>query len=162
MIVRVVLAVVAALALVSAVQPAVEHATHSQDAAAVQVSSEEVTDAVAALQRSSDPGRSIETAPRRTLRLDLPPDATLTVRENPPRLVARHGNGPPHPQSLAVPVATCGPSAELAGRVTLVYLDRDDGPVVLVLRGFIRGDAATQSHACTTGPPRDDRTRLRV
>lgn len=162
MIVRVVLAVVAAVALVAAAQPAVEHATTTRDDAALRASADQVSDAVAELQRHSDPGQSLETAPRRTLELDLPADATLAVRANPPRLVFRHSVGTGGQHALPVPVETCGPRSDLHGRITLAYMDRADGPVVVALRGFIRGDAATASHACTTGPHRDGRTRLRV
>lgn len=64
MIVRVVLAVVAALSLVAAAQPAVEHAMHTRNDAELRTSADQVTDAVTALQRRSDPGQSLETAPR--------------------------------------------------------------------------------------------------
>jgi hypothetical protein len=160
--VRVVLASVAALALVAAAQPAVEHASDTREDAALRASADQVRDAVAQLQRRSDPGQSLETAPCRTLELDLPGDATLAVRTDPPRLVSRHSVGTERQHALSVPVEPCGKRSTLDGRVTLAYVERPDGPVVVALRGFIRGDGATASHACTTGPLRDGRSRLRV
>lgn len=161
MTVRVVLAVVFALALLAAAQPAVDHATRTRDAEAVRASAERVADAVDDLQRRSDPGESIETAPRRTLRLDLPGDAELAVRDSPPRLVSRLPNGPEHRHSLPGPVETCG-DATLDGSTTLAYVERADGPVVLALRGFIRGNATTAFHACAPRPPRGGRPGLRL
>ncbi|MCG1002191.1 MULTISPECIES: hypothetical protein [Halobacterium] len=145
--VRVVLAVVFAFALVAAAQPAVDHATRTRDSAVVGASADRVADAVDALYRRSDPGETVETAPRRTLRLDLPADATLAVRDNPPRLISILPNGPEHQRLLPVRVAMCGDST-LDGPTTLAYVERADGPVVLALRGFIRGNATTASHAC--------------
>ncbi|NIB98654.1 hypothetical protein [Halobacterium sp. R2-5] len=161
MTVRVVLAVVFALALLAAAQPAVDHATRTRDDAAVRASAERVADAAADLQRRSDPDESVETAPRRTLRLDLPDDATLRVRDSPPRLVSRLPNGPEHRHSLPVAVETCG-DATLDGPTTLAYVERADGPVVLALRGFIRRNATTASHACAPRPLRGGRPGLRL
>lgn len=161
MTVRVVLAAMFALALLAAAQPAVDHATRTRDAEAVRASAERVADAVADLQRRGDPGESIETAPRRTLRLDLPDDATLRVRHSPPRLVSRLPDGPEHRHSLSVPVETCSDTT-LDGPTTLAYVERADGPVVLALRGFIRGNETTASHACAPRPLRGGRPGLRL
>ncbi|MFB6269729.1 MAG: hypothetical protein ABEH83_07280, partial [Halobacterium sp.] len=133
-----------------------------RDDASLRASADRVADAVAALHRRNDPGASLASAPRRTLTLALPEDATLAVRQRPPRLVARLADGPPQARSLPVRVQTCGDDATLDGRLTLAYVDLADGPVVLALRGFIRVDAATGAHACTPRPVRDGRPRLRV
>lgn len=162
MTVRVVLAVTLALALVAAAQPAIEHATRTRADASLRASADSVTDATAALRRRSDAGETLATAPRRTLTLDVPPDAALAVRQDPPRLVARRSGGGHHTTTLPVRVSTCGEDATLDGRVTLAYVDGPDGPVILALRGFIPEDAATAAHACTPRPVRDGRLRLRV
>ncbi|WP_336034848.1 DUF7311 family protein [Halobacterium yunchengense] len=162
MAVRLVLTLAFALALVAAAQPAVDHATRTRDAASLDASADRVADAVAALDRRSEPGRSLASAPRRTLRLDVPDGAAIALADRPPRVVARPPNGTPHATTLPVRVAVCGDRSDLDGRVTLAYVDRADGPVVVALRGFIRGDATTAAHACTPGPPRDRRARLRL
>lgn len=160
--VRVVIAVAFALALVAVAQPAVDHATRTRDAASVRASAESVADAAAALQRRSDPGESLATAPRRTLALDVPAGASLAVRQRPSRLVWRVAGGVEHRRALPIRVRSCGDQATLDGRVTLAYVDRQQGPVVLALRGFIRGDATTPGHACTPRPVPDGRTGLRL
>ncbi|MFB6072329.1 MAG: hypothetical protein ABEJ88_05100 [Halobacterium sp.] len=147
--VRVVLAVVAALALVAAAQPAVDHATRSRDAAALRATTDRVADAVAALHRRSEPGSTFATAPRRTVDVALPAGATLRVRSNPPRLVASLGAGPGHRRTLDVPVAVCGDRSTLRGTTTLAFVETTDGPVVVATRGFIPGDGTKPSHACT-------------
>lgn len=162
MTVRVVLAVTFALALLAAAQPAVDHATRTRDSAAVSASADRVADAVDSLHRRSDPGETVGTAPRRTLRLDLPEDATLAVRDSPPRLVSQLPNSPEHQRTLPVRVATCGDDPTLDGPTTLAYVERVDGPVILALRGFIRGNATTASHACAPRTLRDGRPRLRL
>jgi len=160
--VRVVLAVAFALALLAAAQPAVDHATRTRENAAVSASAERVADAVAALHRRSDPGATVTSAPRRTLRLDLPDGATLAFRADPPRLVSTRPSGARHQRTLPVRVAACGDESTLAGPTTLAYVDRGDGPVVLALRGFIRGNATTAAHACAPRPLRGGRPRLRL
>ena len=160
--VRVVLAVAFAFALLAAAQPAVDHATRTRDSAAVGASADRVADAVEGLYRRSDPGESVATAPRRTLRLDLPEDATLAVRDGPPRLVSQLPNSPEHRRTLPVRVVTCGDDATLDGPTTLAYVERDAGPVVLALRGFIRGNATTAAHACAPRTLRGGRPRLRL
>ncbi|MGB9963919.1 DUF7311 family protein [Halobacterium hubeiense] len=162
MTVRVALAAVFTLALLAAAQPAVDHATRTRDAAAVGASADRVADAVHAVHRRSDPGRTVETAPRRALRLDLPTDASLAVRDGPPRLVSTLPGRPKHQRTLPVPVETCGNEATLDGPTTLAYVDRPNGSVVLALRGFIRGNATTASHACAPRPLRGARPRLRL
>lgn len=162
MTVRVVLAVAFALALVAAAQPAIDHATRTRADASLRASADSVADATAALRRRSDPGETFATAPRRTLTLDLPPDARLVLRQNPSRLVATRPGGSDHATTLTGRVTTCGDDPTLDGRVTLAYVDGADGPVVVARRGFIRGDAATAGHACTPRPVRDGRLRLRV
>lgn len=157
-----VLAVAFALALVAAAQPAIDHATRTRDDASLRASADSVADATADLHRRSDPGGTLATAPRRTLTLDVPPDATLAVRQHPPRLVSTLSGGSDHTSTLPVRVAICGDDATLDGRVTLAYVDGEDGPVVVALRGFIRGDAATAAHACTPRPVRDGGLRLQV
>ena len=149
MIVRTVLAVLAALALVAAAQPAVEHATRTRDAAALRSSADEFADSVRALERRSDPGRTLATAPRRTLELAIPDGATLTVRGEPARLVTRLAGAPAHRQSLPVRVVACTEHGALGGPTTLAYVQSPRGPTVVALRGFIRGDATTGVHACT-------------
>ncbi|WP_353635166.1 hypothetical protein ABSL23_07050 [Halobacterium sp. NMX12-1] len=160
--VRVVLAVAFALALLTAAQPAVDHATSTRDSAAVSASADRVADAVDSLYRRNDPGATVATAPRRTVHLDLPDGAALAVRGNPPRLVSKLPNGPEHQRTLPVRVETCGDDATLDGPTSLAYVERADGPVVLALRGFIRGDATTAAHACAPRPPRGGRPRLRL
>ncbi len=162
MTVRVVLAVTFAFALLAAAQPAVDHATRTQDSAAVSASADRVADAVDSLHRRSGPGESVDTAPRRTLRLDLPEDATLAVRDGPPRLVSKLPNSPKHQRTLPVRVATCSDDSTLDGPTTLAYVERVDGPVIVALRGFIRGNATTASHACAPRTLRDGRPRLRL
>lgn len=148
MIVRSVLAVVAGLALVAAAQPAVEHATRTRDAADLRANADRVADAVRALERRSDPGRTLESAPRRTLDLSLPDGATLAVRGDPPHLVTRSYGGPAHREPLAVRVVTCTEDGTLRGPTTLAYIHTSDGPTVVALRGFITGNGTTPSHAC--------------
>jgi len=150
--VRVVAAVLAALALVAAAMPAVEHARDRRDAASVDATVEETADAVRALARRSDPGERVATAPRQTVRVSLPGDATLAVETGPPRLVARSGNGVKTVQRVPTPLRVCGDQPTLRGETTLVYVATDEGPVVLALRGFIRGNGSRATHACTTGP----------
>lgn len=163
MTVRVVAAVLAALALVAASLPAVEHARNSRDAASVDATVEETADAVRALARRSDPGARIATAPRRTLAVSLPTETTLTVEADPPRVVAEDANGARTSRRLSVPIHVCGGREALRGDTTFVYVDTDDGPVVLALRGFIRGDGSRASHACTPRPrPRFHRPGLRL
>jgi len=160
--VRVVLAVAFALALLAAAQPAVDHATRTRDSAVVSASADRVADAVASLYRRNDPGVTVATAPRRTVHLGLPGDATLAVRDGPPRLVSALPNGPEHQHTLPVRVATCDDDATLDGPTTLAYVERDAGPVVLALRGFIRGNATTAAHACAPRTLRGGRPRLRL
>ena len=148
MTVRVVLAAVVSLALVAATVPAVEHATRTRDATAVDASADRVVDAVTALHRRNDPAAAFTSAPRRTLELDLPARATLTVRDDPPRLVSRLGDGPGHRRSLPVRVTVCSDSRELRGTTTFAYVRGPDGPVVVAVRGFIRGNGTTVAHAC--------------
>jgi len=150
--VRVAAAVVAALALVAASVPAVEHARDTRDAARVEAAVDETADAVRALARRSDPGERVATAPRRTLDVSLPADAILAVEPGPPRVVARTANGARTTRRIPVPVRVCGDREALRGDATLVYVATGDGPVVLALRGFIHGDGSRAAHACTTGP----------
>mgnify|MGYP006273988835 CR=1 FL=1 len=161
--VRVVAAVLAALALVAAVAPAVDHARDRRDAARVRASVEETADAVRALARRSDPGRRVATAPRRAVAVSLPSGATLAAESGPPRLVARAGNGAETVERVPAPVRVCGDRDRLRGDTTLVYVATGDGPVVLALRGFMRGHGTRAVHACTTGPrPLDRRPGLPV
>ncbi|WP_232687335.1 DUF7311 family protein [Halobacterium zhouii] len=148
MIVRTVLAVLAALALVAAAQPAVHHATRTRDAAALRTNADEFADSVRALARRSDPGRTLATAPRRTLDLVVPDGATLAVRGEPARLVTRLDGAPAHRRSLATRVVTCTDDGTLEGPTTLAYVRTASGPVVFALRGFIRGNASIGVHAC--------------
>lgn len=148
MTVRVVVAAVASLALVAAAVPAVEHATRARDAAVVDAVADRVADAVTALHQRNDPAATLASAPRRTVELDLPADATLAVERDPPRLVSRLGDGPGHQRSLPVAVVVCGDSRELRGDTTLAYVRGPDGPVVVAVRGFIRGNGSTVAHAC--------------
>lgn len=152
MTVRVVAAVLAALALTAVSLPAVEHATDQRDAASVDAAVDHTADAVDALTRRGDPGDRVDTAPRRTVRLDLPRDATLTVEPRPPRLVATTSNGAATTRRLPVPVRVCGDRKSLRGAVTLAYVERRGNPVVVALRGFIGEDGSTPPHACTPGP----------
>ncbi|MFC3478370.1 DUF7311 family protein [Halobacterium litoreum] len=147
MTVRVVLAVLAALALVAAAQPAVDHARDTQQSAEIRASADRVADAVTDFHRRSDPGDSLATAPRTTLDLDLPTGAELRVRDDPARLVVVHG-GTEHRRLLPVPVAVCGDRRTLRGPTTLAYVEASDGPVVVATRGFIGGEATTAAHAC--------------
>jgi hypothetical protein len=48
------------------------------------------------LYRRNDPGDTVDIASRRTLRLELPEDATPAVREGPPRLVSKLPDSPEH------------------------------------------------------------------
>jgi hypothetical protein len=153
--VRVVLAVVLALALVAAALPAVEHARSTRDAAALDAAADRAADAVAALHRRSDPARTLAAAPRRTLRIDLPDGAELTVRTDPHRLEYSSDGGPAHSRSLPVRVVTCGDDRNLAGDTTLVYLQTPDGPAVVATRGFIRGNGTKRSHACAPSTLRE-------
>lgn len=163
MTVRTVAAVLAALALVAAAVPAVEHARERRDAVSVDATVEETADAVRTLARRSDPGDRVATAPRRTVDVSLPEDAALTPETGPPRLVGRTGNGAEIVQRVAVEVRICGDRERLRGDTTLVYVATDDGPVVLALRGFIREDGSRTAHACTTGPrPAVRRSGLQV
>jgi hypothetical protein len=146
--VRVVLAAVVSLALVAATAPAVEHATSTRDAAVVDASADRVADAVKALHRRNDAAATVASAPRRTVELDLPERATLTVEQDPARLSSRLGGGPGHRRSLPVPVVVCGDDRELRGDTTLVYVRGPNGPIVVAVRGFIRGDGTTAAHAC--------------
>lgn len=155
MTVRVVLAVLAALALVAAAQPAVEHAQRTRDAAALDAAVDRTADAVEDLYRRSDPGTALATAPRRSLSLDLPEGAELAVESGPPRVAFRLANGPTHSRSLPVRVTTCGESGELAGETTLRYVETPDGPVVVATRGFMTGSGTSPSHACTPSALRD-------
>lgn len=162
MTVRVVLTVTFALALLVAAQPAVDHATRTRDSAVVGASADRVADAVDNLYRRNDPGDSVATAPRRIIHLDLPEDATLAVRDSPPRLVSQLPNSPAHQRTLPVRVETCSDDSTLDGPTTLAYVERAGGPVILALRGFIRGNATTGSHACALRTLRDGRPRLRL
>lgn len=163
MTVRVAAAVLAALALVAAAAPAVEHARQHRDAASVDATVEETADAVRSLARRSDPGEHVATAPRQAVDVSLPEDATITVETDPPRLVAQVGNGAEHHQRVPVEIRLCGGREHLRGDTTLAYVATDEGPVVLVLRGFIRGNGSRAAHACTTGPrPTVRRPGLRV
>lgn len=157
MTVRVAAAVLAALALVAAALPAVEHAAGQRDAAALDAAVDRTADAVGALVRHSDPGDRATTAPRRTVRLDLPADAAVAVESNPPRVVATAADGTATTRRLAAPVRVCGGGGggddqRLRGDVTLAYVDARGGPVVVALRGFISGNGSTPVHACTPGP----------
>lgn len=149
MTVRVVLAVLAALALVAAAQPAVEHARNTRDAAAVRANADRVVGAVTDFHRRSDPGDSLAAAPRTTLDLDVPEDATLRVRDDPARLVVAHA-GTEHRRTLPVPVTVCGDRRTLRGTVTLAYVDAPSGPTVVATRGFITGSATTAARDCVT------------
>jgi len=161
--VRVVAAVLAALALVAAAAPAVEHARERRDAASVDATVEETADAVRALARRSDPGERVATAPRRTVDVSLPDAAALRAETDPPRLVVQAGNGAETVRRVSVEVRVCGDRTTLRGDTTLVYVTTSDGPVVLALRGFMRGDGSRAAHACTTGPrPEDGRPGLQV
>jgi len=161
--VRVVAAVLAALALAAAAMPAVEHARDRRDAASVDATVEETADAVRALARRSDPTEDVGTAPRQTVRVSLPDDAALTVERDPPRLVARTESGAETVRRIPVRLYVCGDRTGLRGETTLVYVATDGGPVVFALRGFINGDGSRAAHACTTGPrPGDGRPGLRV
>lgn len=163
MTVRTVLAVLAALALVAAAQPAVEHATRTRDAAALRANADQFADAVRSLERRSDPGRTLATAPRRALELTVPDGATLVVRDDPPRLVTRLAGAPAHRQSLPTRVVTCTENGALDGPTTLAYVQSAEGPTVVALRGFIRGNGTTAAHACAPPtPPRERRPRLCV
>ena len=163
MTVRVAAAVLAALALVAAAVPAVEHARDRRDAASVDTTAEETADAVRALVRGSDPGERVATAPRRTVGVSLPEDTALSPETDPPRLVVRAGNGAATVQRIPVEVRVCGNRTTLRGDTTLVYVTSAEGPVVVALRGFIRGDGSNAAHACTTGPrPTVYRPGLRV
>lgn len=148
MTVRVVVAVLAALVLVAAVQPALDHARDTRDAAQVSATTDQVVDAVGALSRRSSPGRSLATAPRRTVAVDLPSDVAVLVRADPPRLLVRGGDGAEHRLRLAVRVAVCGDRVTLRGDTTFAYVETVDGPVVLALRGFISESGTTGVHAC--------------
>lgn len=156
MTVRVVLAVLVALALVAAAQPAVEHATRTRDDAALRVSVDRTADAVATLYRRNDPGETLRSAPRRTLSIDLPADAALSVHGDPPRLVASRTGRPDHRRPLPVRVETCGDSRALRGRTTLAYVETRDGPTVVAMRGFIRGNGTNPLHACAVRPTAGD------
>lgn len=148
MIVRAVLAVLAATALLAAAQPAVEHATGTRDAAALRADADRVADAVHALERRSTPGRTLATAPRRTLELALPDGATLAVRGDPPQLVTRFAGGPAHREPLPLRVVACTEQGALSGPTTLAYVQTPNGPTIVALRGFIRGNGTTATHAC--------------
>ncbi|MUV61857.1 hypothetical protein [Halobacterium sp. CBA1126] len=163
MTVRVALAAVFALALLAAAQPAVDHATRTRDAAAVGASADPRRPTRPRPSTAArPPDAPSKTAPRRALRLDLPTDASLAVRDGPPRLVSTLPGRPKHQRTLPVPVETCGNEATLDGPTTLAYVDRPNGSVVLALRGFIRGNATTASHACAPRPLRGARPRLRL
>lgn len=148
MTVRVVLAVLFALAIVAAAQPAVEHARDRRGAESLRATADRTADAITSLHRRSDPGSSLVTAPRRTIDLDLPDGATLAVVTDPPRLEYRLANRPTHSRPLPLPVVACGDTDELAGEVTLAYVEGDEGPVVVATRGFIPGNGTSASHAC--------------
>lgn len=156
MTVRVVLAVLAALALAAAAQPAVEHATRTRDDAELRATADRAVDAIAALHRRNDPGKTLPNAPRWTLSFDLPADASLSVRRGPPRLVASRPGRPDRRHSLPVRVVVCGDSRTLRGRTTLAYVETDDGPVVVAMRGFIRVSGTTAAHACAVRPTPGD------
>jgi hypothetical protein len=161
--VRVVAAVLAALALVAAAAPAIEHARDRRDAARVDATVGEAADAVHALARRSDPGEHVQIAPRRTLAISLPADATLVAEADPPRLVASAGNGAETVRRIPVRLRVCGDRERLRGDTTFVYVATDGDPVVLALRGFIRGDGSRAAHACIPGPsPVVGRPGLRV
>jgi hypothetical protein len=161
--VRVALAVLAALAVVAAAMPAVEHARERRDAAALRASADRAADAVRGLYRRSDPGAAVPTAPRRTVTIDVPAGATLTVAREPARFVVRRESGAVTRFRLPVPVQVCGDRSALRGRITFAYVETANGPVVVALRGFIRGDGSTGGHACTPRPrPADTRPRVRV
>jgi len=161
--VRAAAAVLAALALVAVAAPAVDHARERRAAASVEATVEDTADAVRTLARRSDPGERVETAPRRTVHVSLPEAATLATERGPPRLVARAENGGASVERVPVEVRVCGERAALRGDTTLVYVETAEGPVVLALRGFIRGDGGRAAHACTTGPrPTDARPGLRL
>ncbi|SEW07296.1 DUF7311 family protein [Halobacterium jilantaiense] len=163
MTVRVVAAVVSALALVAVAAPAVDHARERRAAASVEATVEDTADAVRALARHSDPGDRIETAPRRTVHVSLPEATTLAAERGPPRLVARAGNGAETVERLPVEVSVCGDGTTLRGDTTFAYIATDGEPVVVALRGFIRGDGSRAAYACTTGPrPSDARPGLRL
>lgn len=153
MTVRTVLAVLAALALLAAVQPAVEHATNTRDAVTLRANADEFADAVRSLERRSDPGRTLAVAPRRTLELDVPDGTTLAVHNDPSRLVTRLPGSPAHREPLPVRVVTCGDSGTLSGPTTLAYIRTEAGPTVVALRGFMSGDATTAVHACVPSTP---------
>lgn len=154
MTVRVVAAVLAALALAAVSLPAVEHATDQRDAASVDAAVDHTAVAVDALARRGSPGDRVATAPRRTVRLDLPPAATLTVETQPPRLVATTATGAVTARRLPVPVRVCGDRESLRGDVTLAYVETRGDPVVVALRGFIGEHGSTPAHACTPRPRR--------
>jgi hypothetical protein len=153
--VRVALCVVLALALVAAALPAVEHANRTHDSAALDAVVDRTADAVADLHRRSDPGSRLATAPRRTLRIDVPDGAELTVETDPSRLEYHLHGGPVHSRSLPVRVVTCGDDHDLAGETTLVYVEAPDGPVVVATRGFIRGNGTIRPHACAPSALRE-------
>lgn len=148
MIVRAVLAVLAALALVAAAQPAVEHAQNTRDAATLRASSDEFVDAVRSLTRRSDPGATLADAPRRTLDVAVPAGGTLAIHTEPATLLTRLDGGPAHRRTLPVRVVACGDERSFTGPTTLAYIRTERGPTVIALRGFIREDGTTPSHAC--------------
>lgn len=152
MTVRVVAAVLAALALAAVSLPAVEHATDQRDAASVAAAVDNTAAAVDALVRRGTPGERVVTAPRRTVHLRGPPDATLTSETGPPRLVATAANGAVTARRVPTPVRVCGDHGSLRGDITLVYVDTRSGPAVVALRGFIGGNGSKPPHACTSGP----------
>jgi hypothetical protein len=161
--VRVAVAAVAALAVVAAVLPAVEHAQQRRDDAAVRASVDRAADAVRGLYRRSDPGATVSTAPRRTVAIDAPADTSVAVARDPARLVVRRGNGAVTRYRLPIRVRVCGDRGSLAGPTTFAYVETTNGPVVVALRGFIRGDGSTGEHACTPRPrPADSHPRVRV
>lgn len=155
MTVRVVLAVLLALALVAAAQPAIEHAQDTRDAAALDAAVDRTGDAISDLHRRSDPGPTFATAPRRTLDLDVPDGAELRIASAPPRLESQLGDGRTTHRSLPVRVVTCGDTSELSGEMTLVYVTTPAGPVVVATRGFIPWNGTTASHACAPSALRE-------
>lgn len=79
MIVRLVLAIVVAAALLGAAMPVVEDARHDVSATEADRAAQELADAITQVSRSSDPVPPGVPGAKRVVTVDLPPDATVRV-----------------------------------------------------------------------------------
>lgn len=155
--VRVLLAVVFAVVLLSVVGPAVEDARDARTRAAATRAADAIVDGARNLVEGGEPPPRGIAGATRTVAVDLPPAAALVV-SNGSRILrttvdGRRVDTMALPVPVHLPESESGPKLSIQGRTTLYlqYERRVSGPVIVLTRGFIRETEARKGYVVTPG-----------